>query len=127
MWAPAPCVAEVALEQLCEAKHVHPGTSHLFVCPSLMTGRWRKQLNKISDLVVTLPVGTALWDTNQFEPVTIGLTCPLLSRRPWILKRTKWLVERKDRLQGMFREDPQAGWTYLREFWIEARRRCEDL
>ena len=45
IWSPAPCVAEVALEQLCEVKHIHPGTSHIFVCPSLMTSRRRKQLN----------------------------------------------------------------------------------
>ena len=39
VWAPPPCLADVALEQLCEVKLIHPLTSHVFVCPVLFTGR----------------------------------------------------------------------------------------
>jgi hypothetical protein len=42
IWAPAPCIVDVAVEQLCEVRHIHPGASHVFVCPTLMTARWRK-------------------------------------------------------------------------------------
>jgi hypothetical protein len=57
LWAPQPCIADVALEQLCEASHCRPLTTHVFVCAALMTNRWRKQLGKAADVIFHLPIG----------------------------------------------------------------------
>jgi hypothetical protein len=34
------------VEQLCEAQHIWPWCSHLFVCPAIMTAQWRKSWGK---------------------------------------------------------------------------------
>jgi hypothetical protein len=44
VWAPPPAVADVALEQMCEAVLIRPWNAHIFICPAHMTYRWRKQL-----------------------------------------------------------------------------------
>jgi hypothetical protein len=38
LWMPAPALAEVAVEQLCESRHTRPWNSHIVVVPRLMTG-----------------------------------------------------------------------------------------
>jgi hypothetical protein len=54
VWTPPLALADVAIEQMCEVKHVHPHTSHVvFLCPALMMARWRKQLLKASDCYIT--------------------------------------------------------------------------
>jgi hypothetical protein len=49
VWDVPPCLADFALEFLCKLKHVHPDSSHLFVCPMLYTAKWRKQMLKAAD------------------------------------------------------------------------------
>lgn len=59
IWEPPPAAAEVAVEQLRVARMNWIDSTHLFVCPKLMTPRWRRQLFKVSDLVLVCPVGEA--------------------------------------------------------------------
>jgi hypothetical protein len=120
IWTPPPAIADVALEQLCEVRHIHPHASHVFVCPTLITGRWKKQLLKISDAMFTLKAGTPLWPQEMLEPVTVCLISPLLSSSPWTMHRTEWLVERQDFMQEMLRSNSKAGRDCLREFWHES-------
>lgn len=82
VWAPPPCVADVCLEQLSEVRHIHPDASHVFVCPALMTIKWRKQLAKQSDSMCTVKEGAPIWPLNMLEPVVISLTAPLLPHNP---------------------------------------------
>jgi hypothetical protein len=56
LWCPAPAIADVALEQLCETRHTRPWNAHIFLCPALMTSRWRKRLSKVADAMFTVPV-----------------------------------------------------------------------
>ena len=42
IWCPGPAAADVALEQLCETRHMRPWNTHIFLCPDLMMSRWRK-------------------------------------------------------------------------------------
>ena len=42
IWMPPPAIADVAVDQLCEARHIRTRTGHMFVCPALMTNRWQK-------------------------------------------------------------------------------------
>jgi hypothetical protein len=82
VWCPSPALADVALEQMCEIKHIHPGTSHCFLCPNLMTSHWRKQLLKASDVCVSLVQGSAFWPASQHEPLVCALTRPILASSP---------------------------------------------
>ena len=61
VWAPPPCLAKIAVDELCEAKHTLPGSSHVFICPAVMTGYWRKTLGKIADTMFTLTAGLVVW------------------------------------------------------------------
>ena len=60
IWAPPPCLAQIAVEQLCEVKHMFSQSSHIFICPSLMTGYWRKKLGKLADSMFTIKSGSAI-------------------------------------------------------------------
>ncbi|KAL7575644.1 hypothetical protein ACA910_011468 [Epithemia clementina (nom. ined.)] len=46
IWMPPPAAADVAVEKLCESKHIRPETSHILICPALMSCRWRKKLGR---------------------------------------------------------------------------------
>jgi hypothetical protein len=52
---------------------------------------WRKLLNKICDLTFTIPIGSDLWDSPQFEPLLVGLYLPLSRHKPWKLRGTPLL------------------------------------
>ena len=124
IWAPAPASADAALDQLCEAKHIRPECSHLFVCPALLTPRWRRKLGKISDFVFCIPVGTSVWEKHQHEPVIVGLICPLLVSRPWQIRYCgATLVRTRLGLSQMWSEDLIAERDCLREFWMFTRSR----
>jgi hypothetical protein len=120
IWAPLPSIADVAVEQLCEARHIHPGSSHVFLCPTLMTVRWRIQLRKVSDLLFNIPAGSPIWPSTMFEPLTLALTSPLLCDRPWIMQRDDWVAQRESHMREMLRSDREVGGSYLRQFWVEA-------
>lgn len=127
IWAPAACVADVAVEQMCEVKLIHPGTSHVFLCPTLMTPRWRKSLGKLSDIYWTIPANTPLWPKNMHEPLTLAFAAPILSRKPWSIKRSKWLVDCGESLPRMFHGSKRDGGNYLRKFWTYAARMSDKL
>lgn len=63
IWALPPAIADVALENLCEAKHIFPISSQVFVCPNLFTGRWRKTLGKMSDVTAEKRGSTDMIDS----------------------------------------------------------------
>jgi hypothetical protein len=120
IWVPPPSIADVAVEQLCEVRHIHPGSSHVLLCPTLMTVRWRKQLRKVSDLLFNIPAGSPIWPSAMFEPLTLALTSPLLCDRPWIMQQDDWVAQRESHMREMLRTDREIGGSYLRQFWIEA-------
>lgn len=122
VWAPPPCLADVALEQLCEVKLIHPLTSHVFVCPVLFTGRWRRQLLKAADVEFGVPVGAAVWKESCHENLVIGLMCPLLCCSPWSIKRTDKTELDKFRhtMFGMLRDGDAAARGHMCKFWHSA-------
>ena len=120
VWAPPPCLADVALKQLCEVKLIHPLTSHVFVCPVLFTGRWRKQLLKAADVEFGVPVGSFVWEEACHENIIIGLMCPLLRHSPWSVKRCLGRTELdkfRHMMFGMLRDGDPAARGHLRKFW----------
>jgi hypothetical protein len=116
IWAPSPSIADVAVEQLWEVRHVHPGSSHVFLCPTLMTVRWPKQLRMVSDLLFNIPAGSPIWPSNMFEPLTLALTSPLLCNRPWIMQQDDWVAQRESHMREMLWSDREVGGSYLGQF-----------
>jgi hypothetical protein len=118
IWAPAPAVADVVLEQMCESVLIRPWNAHVFLCPAHMTYKWRKQLRKVSDLVVTIPVGGELWPSRLHEPLIFALTCPLLAYSPWRVKYTQRLVGGQSPMPKVWSKNWEVEGNILRELWI---------
>ncbi|KAL7560094.1 hypothetical protein ACA910_005352 [Epithemia clementina (nom. ined.)] len=55
IWLPPPAAASIAVEKLCNFKHIHPQSAHVFVCPALMTHKWHKKLGRVADVVFMIP------------------------------------------------------------------------
>jgi hypothetical protein len=119
LWAPPPAVADAVLEQLCEAALCRPWNAHVFVCPAHMTYKWRKQLRKVADLVVTIPVGGELWPKENHEPLVFALICPFLAYSPWRVKGTPRLVGGQNPLPKVWSPDWSAERNILRKLWIQ--------
>jgi len=119
VWNPAPCAGEIATEKLCEISHMYSDTSHIFICPMLMTNKWRKQMTKAADVSFHIPVGCKLWEDSCHEPLQVMLTCPILSTSPYRVKeRSHFVDEFGNQMQGLWREDCEVERAHLREFWI---------
>jgi hypothetical protein len=125
--APPPALADVAVEKLCEARHIRPWCSHLFVCPAIMTSYWRKTLGKVADAMFTIPVGCSIWPCNMHKPLVVALICPLLSCRPWKVKGSPWMVELEDSLRGVWSGNLQAQRSHMRKFWLRSWARAGRL
>jgi hypothetical protein len=126
VWVPSPAVADAALEQLCEARHTRPGNAHMFVCPALMTARWRKRLRKVSDVMFSVPQGTSVWPQSMHEPVTVALICPLLLSRPWQVRDTPIVARLGESLRDVWSASLARERGSLREFW-EATEEWDNL
>jgi hypothetical protein len=120
IWCPAPAIADAALEQLCKMRHTRPGSSHIFLCPTLMTSRWRKRLGKVADAMFTVPVGSALWERDMHEPIVLALICPLLHCRPWQVRATPLVAQLQAHMSGVWSPDLARERCGLREFWEAA-------
>jgi hypothetical protein len=121
IWSPPPTIADAAVEQLCETRHTRPGSGHIFICPALMTSRWRKRLAKVADAMFTVPVGSHLWGAQMHEPVVIALICPLLHSRPWQVRDTPIVAQLRDNVSGVWSPDLSREWRGLREFWSSTK------
>jgi hypothetical protein len=85
VWLPPPGAAAIAVEELRKAALKRQQSTHIFICPRLLTTEWRKQLSKASDLVLSLPAGSDKegWPAEMLEPLTIAFVFPFLPFRPW--------------------------------------------
>ena len=117
VWAPPPCLAKIAVDELCEAKHTLPGSSHVFICPAVMTGYWRKTLGKIADTMFTLKAGSVVWESSMLEPLTIAFVAPLLSRSPWKAGRLPVMVEWEREMSSLQWDSTGAVRHHMLEFW----------
>lgn len=126
VWNVPPAAAAIALEQLCEAKHARPATSHVFIVPTVLMPMWRKCLGKIADVVFNLKAGLEFWPSACHEPLTIALVCPLLSSRPWQVKYCKTTQREVSRvLHGVWTATGTAQRDYLRQLWAHAWDRAD--
>jgi hypothetical protein len=126
VWAPSPAVADAALDQLCESRHTRPGNAHMFVCPALLTARWRKRLRKVSDVMFSVPQGTTVWPQSMHEPVTVALICPLLHSRPWQIRDTPIVARLRESLPVVWSASLDRERSSLCKFW-EATKEWDNL
>ena len=126
IWMPPPAAADVAVELLGKAKHKRPLTEHIFVCPRLMTNRWRKQLSKVCDLLLTIPVGTHFWGVHQHEPLLVGIAFPLISVRPWRLRNATLLERTVSELSGLPPASANWGGSVLQQL-LSVTRKLESM
>ena len=120
VWTPSAALARVAIEQMCEVKHIHPYTNHILLTPALMTGGWRRLLAKQSDVLLTLPAGPACWPSSCYEPLVMSLTCALLPSSPWIVRETGWIGDWTKAMLEVWKTDQGARRNCMREFWTRA-------
>mgnify|MGYP006313848673 CR=1 FL=1 len=122
MACPPPAIADVAVEKAAEAHHLRPWNTHLFILPSLMTNRWRRQLLKASDLLLVLPFGRLWPRETEFERLTLALIFPLLRGAPWRIKLAEFWKQVVHSLQRMRDPDESFIWDCLCQLWVQAGR-----
>jgi hypothetical protein len=85
VWTLPPGAANAALAYLKWQQ-----STHIIVCPRLLTPEWLKQLYKASNLVLAVPAGTAVyWPRGMLcELLIIGLVFPFVNIYPWQLRTT---------------------------------------
>jgi hypothetical protein len=117
VWAPAPAAAWIALEELRKARIKRQHSTHMFICPRVMTPEWLKQLNKVSDVVITVPIGHPAWPKEMFEPLLIGLVFPFVRHKPWQLRGTAKMYALERKLRGLWKDESfMEGSSLLRKF-----------
>jgi len=122
VWTPPPCVADVAVEAAAEAHHIRPWNTHVFIIPSLMTNRWRRQLSKSSDLLVVLPFDELFWNEGkEFERLTLAIVCPLLRQAPWRVNRSELRGRIVDAVRSMHEQSLARFGDRVCEFWLGSR------
>lgn len=122
VWSPPPCVGEQCMEELRKARHKRQRSTHVFLCPRIMSYAWQRHLFRSADVVFQLPPGHPAWSTSQHEPLVIGLFFPFLCHEPWQLKDTKTILGMGRHLQRVCKTDPGASRLVLRELWQFTRR-----
>jgi hypothetical protein len=120
LWLLPPAAADVAVEQLSFSRHKRPDLIHVFICPHLMTQRWRKRLYKISDVLFNIPVGAQedLWSADMYEPLVVGLILPFLSVSPWFRRYTPSVLDLECQLRRMWTSPEGDAGHLLRQFWL---------
>jgi hypothetical protein len=86
VWQPPPAAAFAAIAELRKARIKRQNSTHIFVCPRLMTPEWLGQLYKEADLVFTIPLTAAFWSHELYEPLLVGICFPFVSSFPWQIK-----------------------------------------
>lgn len=118
LWAPLPAAADVTVEELVWAHHKRPGSTHIFLCPRLMTYRWRKQLFKVADVAFEVPTSSLVWPNDMFEPLVVAVCLPFIRHRPWRLRRSPRLVGLERELRGVWGHEERRARTFLRQLLL---------
>ena len=118
VWTPPPCIADAAVDQLCDSTHIRPENGHIFVCPALMSYLWRKKLRKVADFVFKIPADCRIWSKSQHEHLIVAFVFPHLHRRPWKVRRAKRLLDEvQASLREMWSSDRDLDGSCLCKLW----------
>ena len=122
IWKPAPASAQIAIEQLREARNERTSSIHIVLIPRLFTSIWRRQLTKAADLFITLPDIDGVWTkSSHHEPLTLAFIFPFISRDPWQLKRTTAFLEMDRYMRSLWNENQIATGFILCQFLVKTR------
>jgi len=102
LWSPPPAAADVAVEELRKSRHKRPWLFHVFVCPRLMTPRWRRAFCREVDFQFEIPVNSDIWPASSHEPLLVGICLPFIRHRPWKLRGVPKLLGMERKLRGMW-------------------------
>ena len=106
----------MVVEQLSLAKHKRSRCFHMVVVPRIFTAYWRKHLSRATDTYFKIDASPVWSLKDQFEPVLIFLSLPLVTHSPRFEMRTKLLEDLERLLQG-----PRV--SEVAEPWFRARMR----
>ena len=99
------------------SRHKHVDSTHILIVPRLFTPYWRRHLNKVADIVLTIPAGHPSWPKEMLEPLTLGIVFPFVNHSPWSLQRCPFLLEMGKLLSELWATNPGAEGPVLRELW----------
>ena len=102
VWSPPPAAAPAALDGLGESIHKRPTSVHVVVVPRLLTALWRKQLGKLTDVMLTVPLGCPTWQADNLEPLILAISLPLSHSLPWRFRNTPVTQDVEQRLPQMW-------------------------
>ena len=122
LWSPPPIIADVALEYLRTSLHRRPQLCHIFVCPKLVTHKWRKNLLKSCDLSFYIDTGPNFWSGDMHESLLIGIYLPLLPCYPWTYRRSATVLEVERLVREMQKTKAGSPGSVLRKFLKLSRR-----
>ena len=126
IWSVPPAAAEVVVEQLGFIRLKRPNSMHLLVIPRLMTGRWRRHLNRGTDGYAKLD-DPEVWNLScQFEPLLIYVCLPFHSENPKLQERGRILDRISRTLSKPTLPSTPTGRRrdLLRQFLCDARKLC---
>jgi hypothetical protein len=122
IWSPPPAAAGVAIEELRKARIKRTDSTHIFLCPRLLTTEWLKQLHKASDHILTILPNCSIWPATMHEPLICGLILPYSQHRPWTIRETPKVVKLVGSLRKVLKEGKDLGGNLLRELLLLAQR-----
>jgi hypothetical protein len=98
-----------------------PTSTHVFVCPRLLTPEWRKMLHKASDLFFYIPAGAEGWPADMYKPLTVGIFFPFIKRCPWQLRGSPKMLNLAQTVPRVFEDTEVAPRDFLRELRVECQ------
>ena len=122
VWSPLPAAEDVALEVLRKARVKRQNSTHIFLCPRLLTTEWLKQLHKVSDCLFEIPPGHLSWPSNMFEPLKFAFCFPFVNSPPWQLRGTPKMFQMGRQMHSVLKERGMDGGDLLREFLLVCQR-----
>ena len=114
---PPPAATNVAIDELCKARHKRKGSTHLFVVPRRWTYLWRRKLFRACDFRSLIAAGSPLWGKEEHEPLTVVIFSHFCRYRSWKLRRMPVLLEMTGTVQRLFEKDVGAAGSLLRNFF----------
>ena len=120
LWAPHPCIADVAIEQLRLARLKRHKSMHVMIIPKLFFSLWRRQFFKAMDLILYLPPRWDFWPSDMHEPLIFGFCFPYSRHKPWSTKGTPKLYELERTVQSLWKSSGMDGRSHLHKFLLEA-------
>ncbi len=121
LWFPPPAAAPAAIEWLAHSRVKRPSSVHVVIIPRLMTGWWFKILNKTTDLVFRIPLGTPVWNLAEHEPLICAICLPFSRNEPWSHKGSERTHRVSRQLQEMWHNDFIRTGFVLRKLLDESR------